>query len=305
VISGETWPALPYEEWRETRDTLHMYAQVVGKIRLALCPFEPQWGNVPLFVSVRGLATPPIPVGTGAFDAEIDLIDHVLTLRSTDGRVMRSALGAPVADFYDHVLRDLAVLGCEVSLSPVPSEVADPIAFPDDRTHRTYDPAHAYRFWRVLSLVDRVFKEHRRHFNGRTTPVNFFWGTFDLALTRYSGRRADPGPGADLIRRMSANMEQIAAGWWPGDEAHPFAAFYAYAYPKPDGIERARIRPAEAAWDVGAGEFFLPYEAVRTAPDPSATILEFLRDTYEAGARLLHWSSELTSVERPEVEALA
>ena len=293
------WPALPYEDWRATRDTLHMYTQVVGKLRLELCAFEPQWGNVPLYVTVRGLTTTPIPFGDRSFDAELDLVDHVFVVRSSEGGITRRPLGGAVADFYQGMLDDLRSLGIETAISVLPSEVPNPIAFPDDRVHHTYDPAWANRFLRVLGRIDAIFKEHRALFSGRTSPVHFFWGTFDLALARYSGKAASPGADPDVIRRYSANVEQIAAGWWPGDEAHPFPAFYAYAYPKPRGIARASIAPSAARWDAKAGEFFLPYADVRTATDPRGEIVEFLDSTYRASAKLLGWSDELAEIESP------
>jgi len=293
------WPDLPYDAWRDTRDTLQMYSQVVGKLRLALCAFEPQWGNVPLYVTARGLTTTPIPFEARSFDAELDLIDHVLVIRSSDGGITRRPLGGSVADFYHGVMDDLAALGLAVAISVLPSEVPDPIPFPQDRIHHTYDPVYANRFWHVLSRIDPIFKEHRARFIGRSSLVHFFWGTFDLALTRYSGARADPGPDADLIRRLSANVEQIAAGWWPGDEDHPWPAFYAYAYPRPPGIERAAIGPPAAGWFADAGEFLLPYSHVRAAADPRTALVEFLDTTYRAGAARLGWSAELTEVEGP------
>lgn len=226
-VTAEEWPSLPYEEWRDTRDTLHMYMQVIGKLRLALSPFEPQWGNVPLYLSARGLTTTPMPIGSRTLDAEFDLIDHALVLRTSDGRIERRPLGGPVADFYQDVMRALRRLEVEVAISVVPSEVAHPIPFPDDRTHTTYKPEHAGRFYRVLSLVDILAKAHRAGFRGRTSPVQFFWGTFDLALIR-SGRPMPLPDTPSVIRHYGADAEVICAGWWPGDERIPYPAFYAY-----------------------------------------------------------------------------
>src|SRR5437016_7200023 len=242
------WPALPYEDWRETKDTLHMYTQVIGKLRLALSPPEPQWGHVPLYVTARGLTTSPIPVGLGAFDAELDLLAHELVIRCSDGRVERRPLGGDVASFYEDVMRMLQRMDVAVEISVVPSEVNDPIPFPDDRTHDTYVAEHATRFFRVLSMVDVVLKEHRASFRGRTTPVQFFWGTFDLALTRYSGRAVEPPSGAGIIRRLGGDAEVICAGWWAGDQRVKYPAFFAYGYPAPDGIERVPVQPGEAEW---------------------------------------------------------
>jgi hypothetical protein len=293
------WPPLPYQEWRATRDTLHMYTQVLGKLRLALSPFEPQWANVPLYVTARGLTTSPLPVGLRTLEGELDLIDHVLVLRTSDGRIERRELGGPVADFYGDVMQALRRLDVDVRLSVVPSEVPDPIPFPDDRTHDTYDAGQARRFFELLAMIDVVFRGHRAGFRGRTPPVCFFWGTFDLAVIRLSGRSATPRRGAGIIERFSGNAEQVCAGWWPGDARYAQPAFYGYAYPKPAGLERAAIAPAGAAWDPTIGEFLMPYAVVRASADPRATILEFLRSTYDVGARLLGWPADLTEIDVP------
>ena len=295
------WLPLPYPDWRDTRDTLHMYTQVIGKLRLALSPFEPEWGNVPLYVTARGLTTTPLPVGLRAVDAELDLIDHVLVLRSSDGHVERLPLGGAVADFYGDVMSALTRMQVDVSISVLPSEVTNPIPFPDDRSHHTYEPAQAGRFFHVLSMVDLVFKQHRAAFRGRTTPVQFFWGTFDVALVRYSGVTMTPPPDAGVIRRFGADAEEICAGWWPGDERVPYPAFYAYAYavPKPAGLELATIAPAGAAWNADAGEFLLPYDTALSAPDPRQAVLDFLRTTYASAAALMGWDGDLARVAVP------
>lgn len=299
VQGADSWPELAYEQWRETRDTLHMYTQVVGKLRLALSPFEPEWANVPLYLTARGLTTSPMPTGPHTLDVEFDLIAHLLTMRSSDGEVQSLRLGGSVADFYQDVMRMLERMRVEAEISAVPQEVPDPIPFPDDRTHRTYHPEHAARFFRVLSIVDAVMKEHHARFRGRTTPVQFFWGSFDLALTRYSGRPAEPRPGAGLIERVGGDAEEICAGWWPGDQRVPYPAFYAYAYPAPEGIESVSIRPDEASWNSTVGEFLLPYDAARAQPDPRRAILDFLESTYSGAAGLLKWDDELTQVSAP------
>ena len=204
--SGWEWPALPYAAWKDTKDTLHMCLQVVGKVRLALTPVEPQWGNVPLYLTARGLTTSPLPSRPGTFDIEVDLVDHQVAVRGSDGAVRVVPLAArPVAAFYRDLVTALDEVGAKVEISTVPSEVADPVPFPDDTVHAAYDPERANRFWRVLAQVDLVFKEHRARFLGRASPVHFFWGSFDLAITRYSGRPAEPPPGADRIMRLSAN----------------------------------------------------------------------------------------------------
>jgi len=294
--AGE-WLALPYEEWRDTRDTLHMYAQVIGKLRLALSPFEPGWANVALYVTPRGLTTSPVPFGLRTFDAELDLHDHALVLRTSDGQTERRPLGGAVADFYRDVMDALQRMGIDVSISVNPSEVPDPIPFPEDRTHATYDAVYAERFHRVLSMVDLVMKEHRARFRGRTSPVHFFWGTFDLALTRYSGRLVEPLPGA--ISHFGSDAEMICAGWWPGDHRLASPAFFSYAYPAPDGIDQVRVQPDAAAWTSTAGEFLFPYDAALSTEDPSRAIREFLATTYEGAAKRMGWSGELTALVEP------
>lgn len=293
------WLPLPYDEWRETRDTLHMYTQVIGALRLSLSPFEPHWMNVPLYVTSRGLTTTPMPIGSRTLEADFDFVDNQLVLRSSDGGLERRTLGGAVAEFHRDVQAALERLGVQVPLAVGPSEVPEPIPFAEDRTHHDYDPAQALRFWRVLARIDTVLKEHRAGFFGETPPVSFFWGSFDLAVVRVGVRRVTPRPGAGTIERFGGTAEQICGGWWPGDARYPEPAFYAYAWPKPAGVERAAIRPAGAAWNATIGEFVLPYSVTIESPDPRDAILEFLRSTYDVGARLLSWSAELTRFEVP------
>ena len=290
-----TWPALPYEEWNKTRDTLHMYTQVVGKLRLVLSPPEPQWGHVPLYLTSRGLTTSPMPVGDRTIDAELDLTAHELVIRASDGATERRTLGGAVADFYFDVMRMLGRMGVDVAITPRPAEVSNPIPFPDDRTHVTYVPEHASRFFTVLSLVDSVLKKHRAGFRGKTTPVQFYWGTFDLGVSRYSGRAVEPPKDGGVIARLGGGAEVICAGWWPGDEQRREAAFYAYGYPSPAGIEKASIAPDTAGWSESAGEFLLPYDAVRTAADPGRAIHQFLDSTYSAAAEIMGWDRGLSA----------
>jgi hypothetical protein len=296
--SGE-WLTLPYAEWRATRDTLHMYTQVIGKLRLALSPFEPGWANVPLYVTARGLSTSPVPIGLRTFDAELDLHDHVLVLRGGDGQVERRPLGGAVADFYREVMDALRRMGIDVSISVTPSEVPDPIPFPEDRTHATYDTAQADRFHRVLSLVDLVMKAHRAQFRGRTSPVHFFWGTFDLAMTRYSGTLVEPLPGDNPITHFGTDAELICAGWWPGDHRLASPAFFSYAYPAPPGIDAVAVQPPDATWSSDAGEFLLLYDAALASPDPRRAIREFLATSYDGAATLMGWDTALTTFDQP------
>lgn len=298
-VNASVWPPLPYDEWRETRDTLHMYIQVIGKLRLALSPFEPEWGNVALYVTARGLTTSPMPVGLRALDAELDLIDHILVLRSSDGLLERRPLGGTVAEFFADVMGMLDRLSVAVPISPAPSEVRDPIPFADDRVHATYEPEQATRFFRVLSAIDLVMKEYHAGFNGRTTPVHFFWGAFDLAVTRHSARRLHPPSGGGVMERFTRDAEEVCSGWWPGDERFTEPAFYAYAEPLPRGFERSAVQPPDAYWDAQLGEFILPYGAVRQAADPRRAALDFFDSTYAAGAALMGWDPELTHVPGP------
>jgi hypothetical protein len=288
------WPELPYAAWQPTRDTLHMKLQIVGKVRLALAPFEPQWGEVALYITARGLTTSPMPHPGGVFDIEVDLVDHAVLVRTVEGAVERVALRArPVAEFHAELLEALQRAGRPVEIAAEPSEVADPIPFAEDTVHRAYEPEWANRWWRVLVEVEQVMREFRAHFMGRSSMVHFFWGSFDLAVTRFNGAPAEPPPGSDLIMRESANAEQICAGFWPGSERFGEPAFFAYAYPAPDGIADAPVRPDAAAWNADLGEFVLPYEAVRTAGDPRRALLDFLESTYAAGARLRGWDPQL------------
>ena len=302
--AGE-WLALPYEEWRDTRDTLHMYAQVIGKLRLALSPFEPGWANVALYVTARGLATSPVPFGLRTFDAELDLHDHVLVLRGSDGRTERRPLGGAVADFYNDVMAALRRMDIDVAISETPSEVPDPIPFPEDRVHATYDRPQAERFHHVLSMIDVVMKEHRAQFRGRTTPVHFFWGSFDLALTRYSGRLTQPDTGDGVIRHFSSDAELICAGWWPGDHRLASPAFFAYAYPAPEGIQDVTLQPPEAGWNATAGEFLYLYDDARSSADPRRALHDFLASSYEGMAKRMGWSSALTVFPEPTPSSTA
>jgi hypothetical protein len=271
-----------------------MYTQIVGKLRLALSPMEPEWAHVTLYLTTRGLTTSPVPHPQGTFDAEFDFVDHQLVIRTTKGPSARVLLrGQAVADFYGEVMNALNSLGVSTSIMTMPQEVADPIPFPEDRTHATYVPDQATRFWRVLSSVDAVFKQHRARFRGRSSPVHFFWGSFDLAVTRFSGRPASAPEGAGRLARLAEDAEQICAGFWPGTAAFPEAAFFSYAFPKPEGIEQATLRPAGAGWDPSLGEFLLRYEDVRTADAPEPAIMDFLETSYQAGADGLQWSPEL------------
>jgi hypothetical protein len=283
------WPSLDYHSWRHTRDTLHMWTQVVGKIRLALTPLLNHWWNVPLYVSGRGLTTSAIPYGERWFDMEFDFIDHVLRIRTSEGeeRLVRLEPRS-VAGFHRETMSVLAALGIHPKIWTTPVEVPDPIPFEKDEVHHAYDRDAASRFWRVVALSDAVLAKFRAGFVGKSSPVHFFWGSFDLAVTRFSGR-ATPKPEADVITREAYSHEVSSVGWWPGDARLEVASYYAYAAPEPAGFREAKVLPAEAYYHETLGGFYLPYEAVRCSSDPEKTLLDFCRSTYIATADLGAW----------------
>jgi hypothetical protein len=290
----EPWPELPYEAWKDSLDTLHMVSQIVGKVRLAVTPFEPQWANVPLYLTARGLTTTPMTWGSQIFQIDIDLIGHEVLVLTTRGELRRITLTTrPVAEFYRDFMSTLRSLGIEAQISPGPSEVAHPIPFAEDTQHSAYDRAWVSRFFDVLSRVVVVFNEYRAPFRGKTSLVNFFWGSFDLALTRYSGRAVQPRADAGVIERKGGDAEVICSGFWPGNPTVPAPNFFGYAAPAPAGIEKERVRPSSAHWDPAIREFLLPYEDVRRAASPRREILDFCESVYAAGARLGRWPEAL------------
>ncbi|MFC4030039.1 DUF5996 family protein [Streptomyces polygonati] len=296
----EAWPAAPLDEWTATRETLHRWTQIVGKIRLARAPMVNHWWQVPLYVSARGLTTSAVPYGEGTFEMEFDFRDHQLRVRSSDGGERRVALEPkPVAAFYRETLAALEALGIEVAIRPVPVEVESAVPFPEDTEHASYQPDEVHRFWRQLTSVQRVLTEFRSGFVGKASPVHFFWGAMDLAVTRFSGRPAPPHPGGapNLPRRVMVEAyshEVSSCGFWPGGSAE--GSFYSYAYPEPADFARYPVRPPAAAYDAEAGEFLLPYEAVRTADDPDRVLMDFLRSTYEAAAECARWDREALEI---------
>jgi Family of unknown function (DUF5996) len=272
---------------------LHMYSQVVGKVRLKQSPMTNQWWQVPLYLTAHGLTTSPIPYGQSTFELEFDFFQHCLVIRTCEGQTRQIPLGGAVRDFYLEVMSTLQELGLKIRIWPVPVEVPDPIPFDQDTQHRTYDPAQAQRFFQVLRRVDTVFEEFRARFTGKCSPVHFFWGSFDLAVTRFSGRPATPKPGADVITRLAYNAELSSLGFWPGGHGVPGAAFYSYSYPEPVGFRDQPVRPPAAGYDDKLGEFLLMYDDVRSLPDPRAALLEFAQTTFHAGARLQQWPEVL------------
>jgi hypothetical protein len=289
------WPALPFEAWKDTCGTLHLWTQIVGKIRLAKAPMTNHWWQVPLYVTCRGLTTSPIPYDGGRnFQIDFDFIDHYLRIEVSDGRSESLPLEpCSVADFYRRVIERLTTLGLEIPIWTMPVELPDPIPFEQDRAHAAYDPSCAQQFWRVLVDVDRALKQFRARFIGKVSPVHFFWGSFDMAVTRFSGRPAPPHPGAphiaDRITREAYSHEVSSCGFWPGNGGFGQAAFYSYAYPEPADLAVVQIRPEAAYYSHNLHEFILPYDAVRQAVSPDQAVLDFLETTYAAAADLGHW----------------
>jgi len=293
-MDDAVWPELSYPQWRQTAATLQLWTQIVGKIRLALTPWLNHGWHVPLYVSARGLTTSPIPAGREIVEIEFDFIAHRLLVRTSRGDEGILALEPRnVAEFYEELLDLLRGIGVHVAINDMPNEVADPIPFSEDRIHASYDADSAYRFWRVLVQADRIFKLFRSSFLGKASPVHFFWGSFDLAVTRFSGRKAPPHPGGvpglpDAVTREAYSDEVSSAGFWPGSDAYPRAAFYSYAYPEPPGFREAKV-PEGAFFDTTLSEFILPYDTLREAGDPDRLLLDFLGSTYAAAADAAGW----------------
>jgi hypothetical protein len=289
------WPPIPYGEWKDTLATLHLWTQIVGKVRLVQTPWVNHSWHVPFYVTARGLTTSPIPYGDRSFEIRFDFLRHRLQIETTDGGAETIEL-APrtVADFYRELFARLRTLDLDITIRTTPNEIPDAIPFEQDRVHATYDAEQVTRFWRALVQADRVLRSFRSRFLGKSSPVHFFWGSFDLAVTRFSGRPAPPHPGGvpnlpDWVAREAYSHEVSSCGFWPGGEVLPKPVFYSYAYPEPEGFARATVGPAGAKYHSALGEFVLPYQAVRQAPSPDAALLEFLQGSYEAAADLAAW----------------
>jgi Family of unknown function (DUF5996) len=288
-MQGTAWPELRLEAWKDTYATLHMWTQIVGKVRLALSPRINHWWEVALYVNAVGLTTSAIPYKQLVFEIQFNFLEHKLTIAICDGQQRVLQLRAQsVAAFYAEFMSALHSLGIDVHIWPMPVEVPNPIRFDRDTEHASYDPEYAQRFWRILTLVDPVFKEFRGRFVGKHSPIHFFWGSFDLASTRFSGRRAPERKDADPITREAYSHEVISAGFWPGGGDVKGAAFYAYAAPEPAGFKTAQVRPGKAFYSP-LGEFLLMYDDVRQSTEPEKLLMEFLQSTYEAGANLGNW----------------
>ncbi len=299
-LASTPWPELDWNTWSATADTLHMWTQIVGKVRLALSPLQAHWWNVPLYVSARGLSTSAMPYGAEFLEIEFDFVNHQLLFRTSTGlSAYQPLLAQSVANFYIDFQKTLSDLGVHVAIHPTPVELAHPIPFAEDTEHATYDPDAAHRFWRILIQTDQVFQKFSSRFLGKVSPVHFFWGSFDLAVTRFSGRPALPRPGADAVTREAYSHEVISAGFWPGNGGYGKAAFYCYAAPSPHGLDVATVQPPAAIWDRNLGEFILPYEDLRTAASPDEALLAFLQSTYAAAADLADWDRK--ALERPTV----
>lgn len=286
------WPGLPWDEWKDTADTLHMWTQIVGHTRLVLCSPLNHWWHVTLYVTPRGLTTSPMPYGGECFDVEFDFIDHRLVIRLSSGPVKILPLRAQsVAAFYREYMEALASLGIQVKIHSIPDEVANPIPFAEDTVHASYDPDAAHRFWRILMQSDTVFRKFQLNWLGKASPSHFFWGSFDLAVTRFSGRKAPERPGADAVTCEAYSHEVISFGFWPGNGGYGQPAFYAYAAPEPAGLSKAVVRPAAAFYSDDRKEFFLNYDDVRGSGSPSGAILEFMESVYSAAST--NWDNAL------------
>jgi len=297
VSDTEALPALPFDSWKDTLGTLHMWAQIVGKVRLKLCPLVNHWWNVPFYVTARGMTTSAMPYQQRAIEVHFDFIDHRLSIESSDGRVVTMALAPQsVAEFYKSFMAALGELGVNVHIRTVPCELPNPTRFEQDYAHASYDAEAAHKFWRIVVWVDEIFKEFRGGFQGKASPVHFFWGSFDLAVTRFSGRKAPERPGADSITREAYSHEVSSAGLWPGGGDIKGPAFYSYAAPEPSGFAEGRVLPQAAFYHPQMKEFLLMYDDVRAAASPKTALIEFLQSTYDAAADLGKWDRK--SLER-------
>lgn len=303
------WPSLPFAEWKDTAITLHMWTQIVGKIRLTLSPWTNHSWHVTLYVTSRGLTTSPIPHGSHTFEIQFDFIDHQLLIDKSDGARRTIPLKPQsVAEFYRSIMKTLGDLELPVTINTLPNEIENPIPLDQDEEHRSYDPEYANRFWRVLVQTDRVFKEFRSRFSGKCSPVHFFWGSFDLAVTRFSGRPAPPHPGGvphlpDEITREAYSQEVSSLGFWPGNAAASTPIFYSYAYPEPPGFAEAKIQPDAASYEAKLREFILPYDAVRTAEKPDEVLLDFAQTAYDAASKLGKWDRAALEEKKPALHS--
>lgn len=303
----EAWPALPHDEWRDTCDTLHLWMQVVGKVKLALSPFENEYWHVAFRLTARGLTTGVIPYRGRSFEVQFDFVDHNVFLHTSEGQTKALALTArPVADFYADFLDVLAAVAIEVAINPLPSEMPNPISCEIDRVHSSYEPEYARRWWQILLRTQAAMERFRSSFSGKSSPIHFFWGSFDLAHSRFSGRPAPVMRGVPRFMQVAEDQENFSCGFWPGNATasgieYGKAAFYAYAYPEPEGFKAAAFAPDGAYYDPKLGEVILPYDEVRSSEDPDEALLEFLRRSYEVAATLGKWDRAALELRKPEV----
>lgn len=296
VALESTWPALPFEEWRETCDTLHMWTQIAGKVKLELAPFLNHWWEVAFYVTPRGLTTAAVPYGNRTFEINFDFIDHNLSIvTSDDARKFLPLIPRSVADFYQEFMATLRALEIDVTINTTPAEIPDPIPFEQDQIHASYDPAYANRWWRIMVQVDKLLQRYRTPFVGKSSPVLFYWGSFDLNQTRYSGKPATPPEGVPRFFQLAENEQNVACGFWPGNTTFSGVtlgepAFYSYTYPEPPGFKEADVRPSAAHYDSRLGEFILLYKDALAAASPDQAIMDFFQSTYEAGSTLSNWN---------------
>jgi len=296
--SSVVWPPLPYHDWQPTKETLHRYAQIVGKVRMSLVPFRNHWWHVTLYVSTRGVTTGPMPYGDLSVEIEFDFVDHRLRVLTSDGREAGFPLRdrTPCAQFYADLFRSLEEVGVHVTINPKPFDLPDSPPFPDDLQHDSYDAAAVARWWQILRVTDHTLALFASGFTGKQSPTHLFWHSFDLAHSRYSGRLAPPIEGADPVNAEAYSREVIAFGWWPGDDrTTSYPAYYSYTWPEPDGLTEQPLAPSDAAWqDMGRSSLaVLPYDVVREAADPASTLLGFYESAYEAGATAASWDLAL------------
>jgi hypothetical protein len=309
MSTRETWPPLPFAEWKETCTTLHMWTQIVGKIRLTVSPWVNHSWHVTLYLTARGLTTSPMPFGSRIFQIDFDFIDHQLRIETGEGTRRTIALAPKsVAEFYGEVMNALRELELPVTINVLPNEVDPAIPFDRNEKSGSYDPEYAHRFWLVLLQADRVFKQFRAEFCGKCSPVHFFWGSFDLAVTRFSGRPAPPHPGGvphlpDAIAREAYSQEVSSLGFWPGNALMPEAIFYSYAYPAPNGFAETKVKPSAAGFNSQLKEFTLPYDAMRQAADPDRELLDFAHSTYDAAATLANWDRARLTEIKPDLHS--
>ncbi len=299
---NEMWAPLPWTDWKESAMTVHLFTQIIGKIRLALMPMQAEWAQVPLTVTSRGLASIGMPVESGSVDIAFDFISHTLKIYASNGKEFSFSLtDKSVAGFYKEVMRILNELDIKVNINPMSVEMQTAIKMDTDEEHKTYDPEAVRRWWHLLVMMSNVFNKFRSRFSGKESPVNFFWGSFDLCMTMFSGKFIEPRPEFDLLYRVAMDAEQTTIGFWPGNDQSPEPVFFAYTYPKPDGFENQTIKPAEAKWSAEKGEFILPYEFVRKQDDPEKSLLEFCESTFRTGVKLAGWDKALLE-HKPPVE---